>query len=252
MPDLGNHRHLSMFVGVCLYFFIFLHCLGKVWGTRLSVMVQFDCGPYDQCLMSTLSVLLPFLPDWGQMLQLGGSGHYCLVTVVLVDLWGHGIYTVFHGWLFLGSGHACMRWLHSATGSHNWAELLRNHCILRVPNAKRGEKIRIGCLTPAFSGAHNWEELLRNPCILGGPQKGDKIRIGYLTPAFSGACKWAELLRTPCILGGPQTREQNQKWLPHFTPKGWRVGEMRGQGSTELIAATNHGFVPRTLGLDWR
>ena len=45
-------------------------------------------------------------------------------------------------------------------GAHKWAELLRNPCILpgpqrqvsRVPNAKRGEKIRIGYLTPAFGG----------------------------------------------------------------------------------------------------
>ena len=32
--------------------------------------------------------------------------------------------------------------------------------------------------------------MLRHPCILGGPQtKGDKIRIGCLTPAFSGIPK---------------------------------------------------------------
>ena len=52
-----------------------------------------------------------------------------------------------------------------------------------VPNAKRGEKIRSGCLTPAFSGAQNRAEVLRNPCILRGPQR--------------------------------QERGENQKWLPH-------------------------------------
>ena len=40
-----------------------------------------------------------------------------------------------------------------------------------VPKAKRGENIKIGCLTPAFSGAQKRAELLRNPCILRGPQR---------------------------------------------------------------------------------
>ena len=44
--------------------------------------------------------------------------------------------------------------------------------------------------------------------------KGDKIRSGYITPAFSGAQKWAELLHKPCVLRGPQQRGQNQKWPP--------------------------------------
>ena len=44
-------------------------------------------------------------------------------------------------------------------------------------------------------------------------KRGEKIRIGFLTPAFSGAHKWAEVLRNPCALMGPQQRGQNQKWL---------------------------------------
>ena len=47
------------------------------------------------------------------------------------------------------------------------------------------------------------------------PTKGNKIRSGHLTPAFSGAHKRVEMLRHPCILRDPQQREQNQKWLPH-------------------------------------
>ena len=39
-----------------------------------------------------------------------------------------------------------------------------------VPNAKRGEKIRSGCLTPAFEGDHKWAKLLRNSYILRVPQ----------------------------------------------------------------------------------
>ena len=49
--------------------------------------------------------------------------------------------------------------------------------------------------------------MLRHSCILGDPQtKGDKIRSGCLTPAFSGAQKRAEVLRHPCILGDPLQR----------------------------------------------
>ena len=59
-----------------------------------------------------------------------------------------------------------------------------------------------GYASRAFSGVHN---------------KGDKMRIGCLTPAFSQGQKGAELICHPCILGGPkrQARGQNLKWLPH-------------------------------------
>ena len=54
-------------------------------------------------------------------------------------------------------------------------------------------------------------EMLHHPCILGDPQtNGDKIRIGCLNPAFWGAHKWAEMLRQPCFLRDPQQRGQNQ------------------------------------------
>ena len=46
-----------------------------------------------------------------------------------------------------------------------------------VLNTKRGEEIRSGCLTPAFSEAQRRAELLPNPCILGGPQR--QARGGY-------------------------------------------------------------------------
>ena len=75
-----------------------------------------------------------------------------------------------------------------------------------VPNAKRGQKIRIGCLTPAFSGAHKWAEMPHNPAFSGVPKQRGTIKIGYLTPAFSEAHKWAEMLHNPCILRGPQTK----------------------------------------------
>ena len=53
--------------------------------------------------------------------------------------------------------------------------------------------------------------MLWHPYILGDPQtKGDKIRIGYLTPASLGAQKRAEMLCHPCILRDPQKGGQNQ------------------------------------------
>ena len=66
---------------------------------------------------------------------------------------------------------------------------------------KRGRNCYV---TPAFQGVPN-------------AKRGDKIRSGNLTRAFSGAQKRAELLRNPCIPEGPQcqAREENQKWLPH-------------------------------------
>ena len=64
---------------------------------------------------------------------------------------------------------------------------------------------------PWLLGGHKWAEMLHHPFILGDPQtKGDKIRIGCLTPAFWGAHKWEEMLRHPYILDDPQQRGQNQ------------------------------------------
>ena len=73
------------------------------------------------------------------------------------------------------------------------------------PVHSRGPKRGHNCyIIPAFSRIPN-------------AKRGEKMRSGYLTPAFSGAQKRAELLRNPCILGypQPQARGENQKWLPH-------------------------------------
>ena len=52
----------------------------------------------------------------------------------------------------------------------------------------KGDEIRSGCLTSAFSGALQRAEMLCHPCILGDPQsKGEKIISGCLIPAFSVA-----------------------------------------------------------------
>ena len=43
----------------------------------------------------------------------------------------------------------------------------------------------MGCLALALLGGQKRKELLCKPCILGISRRGDKIRIGCLTPAFS-------------------------------------------------------------------
>ena len=70
--------------------------------------------------------------------------------------------------------------------------MLRHPCILGGPQTK-GDKIRIGCLTRAFSGAQN----RRTPAFSGVPkQRGTKSELAAFTPAFLGAQKRAEMLRT--------------------------------------------------------
>ena len=59
-----------------------------------------------------------------------------------------------------------------------------------VANAKRGDKIKSGSLTPTLLVARKRPELLRN----------------RLTPAFSGAPKRPEWLRNPCIFGNPRQK----------------------------------------------
>ena len=66
---------------------------------------------------------------------------------------------------------------------------------------KRGQKCYA---TPTFSGIPNGERGEQNQKW--SPTKGNKIRSGYLSPAFSGAQKRAEMLRHACILGDPQHR----------------------------------------------
>ena len=80
---------------------------------------------------------------------------------------------------------------------------------LRVPSPNsRGHATKRGLRVPHLTlTKKNW-------FLKDRPTKGDKIRSGYLTPAFSRAQKRAEVLRHPCILRGPQrqARGKNQKW----------------------------------------
>ena len=95
--------------------------------------------------------------------------------------------------------------------------MLIQPCILRGPQTKK-DKIRNGCLTPAFWGPRKKPEMLRYPRILGHCQtKKDNIRSGCLTRTFSGTQKRAEMLCHPAFLGVPNKKGQNQKTKPTLT-----------------------------------
>ena len=53
-----------------------------------------------------------------------------------------------------------------------------------VPNAKRGEKIRSGCLTTAFSGARRGRKCYVTPAFLGLPRKG--TNMAHIRPVQKG------------------------------------------------------------------
>ena len=130
----------------------------------------------------------------------------------------------------------------------DWAELLRNHCVLRHPQKRgtksqvatsllpsrepksgrssdklvhsrgsleKGVKITSGYINPAFSGAQDWAELIRNPVYPGFPRKRDKITSGYITPPSRGPKIGRNHYVTPVVLGVPEKRGQNHKWLHH-------------------------------------
>ena len=107
-----------------------------------------------------------------------------------------------------------------------WRKCYVTSAFSGVPNSKRGEKITIGCLTPAFSGAHKRAEVLCNPYILGGPQRQARVEDQKWVPhpcfLGGGGHKWVEVLRNPCILGGAQRQVRGElasSRLPSRGPK---------------------------------
>ena len=48
----------------------------------------------------------------------------------------------------------------------------------------KGDKIKGGYLTRAFSGAHQWVECYITPALSRVPIKGEKIRSGFLNHAL--------------------------------------------------------------------
>ena len=101
----------------------------------------------------------------------------------------------------------------------------------------------------AFSGIPNKGEQNQKS----SPTKGNKIRSGCLAPAFSGAQKRAEVQRHPCVLGGPQTRGQSQRCptsgrkcyvTPTFSgvpEKGFKSGPCRAPGKNPIVGVLKGG-----------
>ena len=95
-------------------------------------------------------------------------------------------------------------WLHHPylLGARKWAELLRNPYVLGGPQ-RRGQN-QNWPHHPCLLVGSKVGGIARSPVRpRGSPGKGDKIRIGYITPTFSSARKWAELQCNPCVLKAP-------------------------------------------------
>ena len=132
-------------------------------------------------------------------------------------------------------------------GAQKRAKMPRHPCILGGPQRQarvaksevvpqtKGNKIRSGCLTLAFSGAQKRAEMLRHPCILGGPQRQARGASSEVVTQTEKK-QFHKWLPHPCLLEGPKRGrkccitlalsripnkgEQNQKWLPHPFPLG--------------------------------
>ena len=80
----------------------------------------------------------------------------------------------------------------------------------------KGNKMKSGYLTPAFSGAHKRAEMLCHPCILGHPkQRETKLNVATSPLPSWGAKRGQTCYVTPAFSGINNKGEQNEKWLPH-------------------------------------
>ena len=92
------------------------------------------------------------------------------------------------------------------------AEVLRNPCILGGPRQK-GQEVAISPL-PSW-GPKRGRKCYITPAFSRVPHKVNKIRSGCLTPAFWGVKRGRKCYLTPAFLGVPNKGAQDQKWLPH-------------------------------------
>ena len=118
---------------------------------------------------------------------------------------------------------------------------------LAVPDAKhkeqnqtwsrtKGNKIRSGCLTPAFSGAQKRAEMLRHPCILRRPQeRGRKSEVATSPLPSRGPERGQQCYVTRAFyrVRNAERGEENQKWLPHPCLLG---GPKGGKNATSPLA----------------
>ena len=113
---------------------------------------------------------------------------------------------------------------------------------------KKGNKIRIGWHSSAFSGAQTWAEVLRHPCILRGPQqRGKKSELATLAMPSQGPKSGQKCYGTPAFSGVPNRGEQNRNWLPQPSLLGglkvgaafWRC---RAKSNKNKIGCLSHAF----------
>ena len=174
---------------------------------KRAKMVRHPCilgGPQRQARGAKSKVATSPLPSWGPK-----RGRKCYVTPALL-----GIANAKHGeqnqkWLL----HPCLLGGPKEGGNatsplHSWG------------SPTKGNKIRSGCLTPAFLRAQKRAEMLRQPYIVGDPQCqawGAKSEVATSPLPSWGPKRGRKCYVTPAFLGIPNAKrgEQNQKWLPH-------------------------------------
>ena len=106
----------------------------------------------------------------------------------------------------------------------------------------KGNKIRSGCLTPAFLGTQKRAEMQRHPCILGDPQqRGTKSEVAASPLPSWGPKRGRKCCVTPAFSRVPNAKrgEQNQKWPPHpcllgVPEHGFKKGPHRASGKIPL------------------
>ena len=99
-----------------------------------------------------------------------------------------------------------------------------------------------------FQGAKSGRNCFVTPAFSGVPNKGDKIRSGYITHAFSGAQKWAELLRNTGVLGVPNKGEKIRSGyitLPLQNSFMMRGGRGGGGAAPPLLPSGSYLIAPR-------
>ena len=115
--------------------------------------------------------------------------------------------------------HPCVlknqKWLHHPclAGGPKVGRIATSALCPRV-SPDKGTKTEVATPTLPSQGPKTGQNCYLTRALSRIPKKGDKIRNGYTTPAFSWYQKWAEVRRNPCVFGRPHNRAQSQKWLP--------------------------------------
>ena len=100
------------------------------------------------------------------------------------------------------------------SGAQKRAEMLRHPYILR-DHQQRGTKSQVAASPLPSRGPKEGGNAMSPLHSRGSPTKGNKIRSGCPTAAFSGSKGGQTCYITPAFSGIPNKEEQNHKWLLH-------------------------------------